>query len=487
MKYKILALILSMLLLLSFTSCADDDETTTTEKGSDITTTAENNGTNPSQPLGTRYNYSDLNKYVTVPNYVGHKFEISGDFVQNTIDSYLLQYANELYRAERGDDIYVNLKFTEVIYLDEAETINTRGDVITELGRTNLFIDGLGDGSYNKTLEELIIEWEIQITKSTEKIIILPNDAMFGEYAGRKLYFSCEFVDKECERGDVVSVSYTGYYTDASGNIKLNEIGEKDYFDFGTDVKFYLGSHLAIEDFENGIIGMRLGEANKKQITATFPADYSVENLRGQKAIFEVKVEKIYVCPKYDNTFAKLLGYDTVEKLEEDILASFAESEIQYWLTENTVYLSYPEKEYNELVEEFNELDTVYQENYGMSFESFVEMYYDMTKDEYIKETMKNDLLYYGIAQKRNIVPTQAQLNDVKESLIDEYTEEFLNNYLSITEAEARQMAIDFVNNEMGDAGIYDEAIYTLVTADIKANCTVEVTEPTYESVTNRK
>ena len=122
-----------------------------------------------------------------------------------------------------------------------------------------------------------------------------------------------------------------------------------------------------------------------------------------------------------------------------------------------------------------------------MSFESFIEMYYDMTKDEYIKETMKNDLLYYGIAQLRNIVPSEAQLNDVKESLIDEYTEDYLNNYLSITEAEARQMAIDFVNNEMGDAGIYDEAIYTLVNADIKSSCTVEVTEPTYESVTNQR
>ena len=460
MKKKIICLLLALVFVVSLTSCFKDDRD---------------------------YDYKDLSKYVTIPNYQGHEIKVSKDVIQNSIDSYIMQYATELYTAQKGDDIYVNLKFTEVKYLDEDNTIDQKGNVIESLSKTDYFIDELGDGNYNKTLEDLIIEWGVKITKSTEKIVTLPNDPMFGDYAGKKVYFSCEFKDKACLRGDVVKVAYTGYYLDDKGEIKLNEKGEKDSFDSSTGTTFYLGSHLAIEDFENGIVGMRLGDANKKQIKATFPDDYTSEDLKGKTVIFEVTVLDIRITPEYNDEFAKKLGHDTTAKFEASLLESYASSKMNEWLYNNTVFIDYPSKEYRDMRRSFEELDALYMSNYGMTFENFVLMYYGMTKDDYIKDSMKPDLLYYGIAQLRGIDPTEAELAAAKESLITEYTNNYISQYSGITKEQAREMAIETVEQELGTAAVHKEAIYTLVDAHIKASYKVILTEGTFESVTNQK
>jgi len=204
MKKKIICLFLVLVFVVSLTSCFKDDR---------------------------NYDYKDMSKYVTIPQYQGHKIDVSKDVILNAVDSYIMQYATDLYKAVAGDDIYVTLKFTEVVYLDDSNKIDQKGNVIESLGKTDYFIDELGDGNYNKTLEDMIIKWGVQITKTVEKIITLPNDEMFGEHQGKEVYFSVQFKDKACLKGDVVKVKYTGYYLDDKGEIKLNDKGEKDSFD----------------------------------------------------------------------------------------------------------------------------------------------------------------------------------------------------------------------------------------------------------------
>ncbi len=460
MKKKIICLFLVLVFVVSLTSCFKDER---------------------------NYDYKDMTKYITLPNYQGHVVEVSKDVIQNTVDSYIVQYSTDLYKALKGDNIYVNLKFTEVKYLDESQTIDQKGNVIESLTKTDYFIEKLGDGNYNKTLEDLIIEWGVQITKTTEKIITLPNDPMFGEHQGKKVYFSCQFVDKACLKGDVVKAKYVGYYLDDKGEIKLNDKGEKDSFDKSEGATFYLGSHLAIEDFENGIIGMRLGESNTKQIKATFPEDYSSEDLKGKTVIFEVTVLEIRIVPEYNDEFAKKLGQDTTEKLEAAILDNYAYTEMSNWLFENSVFIEFPKREYRDLRRSFEELDALYASTYGITFEDYVLMYYGMTKDEYIKDSMKPDLIYYAMAQARNIVPTDANLAAAKEALVEEYTQNYISQYSGITKEEAREMAIETVEHDLGTAVIYNEAIYELVDAHIKASYTVKLTDATFESVTVKK
>ena len=136
---KIICLALVLVFALSFASCFKDD---------------------------IRYDYKDMTKYVTLANYKNHVVEVEKDYVQQTIDSYIQQYATTKYVAKAGDTIYVDLKFTEHVLV--SNTIDQKGSEIKDLKKENLKIENLGNGSYNKALEDLIIEWGVKFGTDTE-------------------------------------------------------------------------------------------------------------------------------------------------------------------------------------------------------------------------------------------------------------------------------------------------------------------------------
>ena len=460
MKKKIISLLLVLVIVLSFASCFKDD---------------------------IRYNYKDMSKYLTLPGYAGHVVDLEMDHIQQTIDSYIMQYSTTQAKAIAGANVYVTLKFTLVEYVDANQTIDKKGQEITDLGKKDFYIENLGNGSYNKTLEDKIIAMEIKYNSSNEVIVELPNEEMFGEYAGKKVYFSCK-IDRACVKGDVVKVTYTGYYMDDNGNIKINDKGEKDKFDSASDSYFYLGSKLAIDDFENGIIGMRPGEDNKKEIKATFPEDYANEDLKGKTVIFDITVTAIMEVPEYNDKFVKdHLGNDTVEEFEKSLFDYYAENLMNEFLLEKTEFKSYPRREYRDLEDQFDELDIQWQTYYGMSYETYVKSQYGMTKKEYIQNSMQLEMIYYAIAKAENITPNKDQLEDAEEDLIAAYTTEYMNQSKDITEAEARKLAIKYIDQNLGTAVIYEEALVKLVKDFIGKQYTVNKIDPTYESVTVKK
>ena len=473
MKTKILSLIFVIIFVFSLVACGDGADGTTNNNG----------GTN--SPNATKYNY-DLTKYVTLPKYKGETIEIDGDFLQQTIDTVVQNYATPK-KAEAGMDIYVDLKFTELKYLDVDQTIDQKGEVIESLGKTNFLIGDFGSGKYNNTLEELVLTWNPLITKPQEKMVTLPDEDMFGEYAGKKVYFSFCYSNDECRLGDVVKVDYTGYYSDENGNIKLNEKGEKMAFDASKDATFYLGSHLAIDDFENGIVGMRIGEANKKQIYATFPADYGVEALNGKKVIFEIVLKEIYTAPEYNDELIKKMGYETTKEFEDTVIAEALNENLYKYLIEKSVVISYPELEYKDYENFLKKLDESYMKTYGYTFEAYLNGVLGKTKDQYIKEVMLPELVHYAIAQAEDLVPTEDQIKEAREKLCNEFALEYMKLNTSLTYEQAYVMGEEYVNKNVAYADIHQDALYTLVESFVKENCRVKVTEPTYESVTNKK
>jgi len=88
----------------------------------------------------------------------------------------------------------------------------------------------------------------------------------------------------------------------------------------GKDYPLQLGSGSFIEGFEPEVIGMKAGE--DKTFTVTFPDDYRVETLAGDKVEFAVKVTKVEQLnkPTIDDEFAKQLGeFDDLKALKADI------------------------------------------------------------------------------------------------------------------------------------------------------------------------
>ncbi|GAB5457466.1 MAG: trigger factor [Henriciella sp.] len=78
-----------------------------------------------------------------------------------------------------------------------------------------------------------------------------------------------------------------------------------------------LGSNSFIPGFEDQLVGVKAGD--KKDVTVTFPEDYQADHLAGKEAVFEVTVHEVREpkTPDVDEDFAKGLGLESLEKLEE--------------------------------------------------------------------------------------------------------------------------------------------------------------------------
>lgn len=88
-------------------------------------------------------------------------------------------------------------------------------------------------------------------------------------------------VDKETvENGDVANIDYEG-----------TKDGEAFSGGTATGHDLEIGSGSFIDGFEDGIIGMKVGE--EKDLNLTFPEDYSNSDLAGAEVVFHVKVNKI--------------------------------------------------------------------------------------------------------------------------------------------------------------------------------------------------
>ncbi len=74
-----------------------------------------------------------------------------------------------------------------------------------------------------------------------------------------------------------------------------------------------LGSGQFIPGFEEGVVGMNLGE--ERDVNVTFPEDYQSEELKGKPAVFKVTLHKITgkQLPAFDDEFAKKMGADSVD------------------------------------------------------------------------------------------------------------------------------------------------------------------------------
>ncbi len=99
--------------------------------------------------------------------------------------------------------------------------------------------------------------------------------------------------DKTVENGDIANIDFEG-----SVDGVAFDGGKADAFDLE------IGSHSFIDNFEDQLIGAKVGE--ERVVTVTFPEDYQAENLAGKKADFKCKVNSIKYkeYPEINDEFA---------------------------------------------------------------------------------------------------------------------------------------------------------------------------------------
>ncbi len=101
--------------------------------------------------------------------------------------------------------------------------------------------------------------------------------------------------------------------------VVIDFVGKIDGVEFdggkGEGAAIELGSGRMIPGFEDGMIGVTANQ--EKTISVTFPADYSVDYLKGKEATFDLVINAVRIAKeaKVDDEFAKSLGLEGLEQL----------------------------------------------------------------------------------------------------------------------------------------------------------------------------
>jgi trigger factor len=166
------------------------------------------------------------------------------------------------------------------------------------------------DGALNYTFE-IDLRPEIDVTGYLDMDLEKVEDTFDEEFQNRLEIFGRMFAernvieDREARSGDDVVISY---------------VGTRDGEEFDSNEKtdpFNLGSNTYIDGFEEGIVGMNIGDT--KTITVTFPEEYHNEDLSGKEAQFEIGLQEIHevVLSEVNDELALGLGHKNKEEFLE--------------------------------------------------------------------------------------------------------------------------------------------------------------------------
>ena len=141
-----------------------------------------------------------------------------------------------------------------------------------------------------------------------ERLTVEPTDEEVDERLaqlaqGQKSYDAAS-ADHAAQLGDLVVIDYEG---------KID--GEPFEGGKGEGMSLELGSGRLIPGFEDQLVGAKANE--QRVLNVTFPADYSVDYLKGRDATFEVTVNEVRTAreARLDDEFAKNLGLESIEQL----------------------------------------------------------------------------------------------------------------------------------------------------------------------------
>lgn len=258
------------------------------------------------------------------------------------------------------------------------------------------------------------------------------------------------------EKGNIAVIDFNGYVDGVAF-----EGGEaKDY-------SLEIGSGSFIDNFEDQLIGMKVGEA--KEVNVTFPEQYGREELNGKAAMFEVTIKEIKIkeLPALDDEFAKEVSeFDTLEELKADLRKKLQESndirakreyeEAVVDAVVNNASIEIPEvminKEIDNMVKDL-EMRLRYQ---GLDLQTYYE-YTNNTEEsvrEFMKESaekrVKTDLVIEKIGKTENIEASEDELQAKAAELAKQYGEKDVEKTAKlILEAQKDYLKIDVINEKV--------------------------------------
>ncbi len=231
---------------------------------------------------------------------------------------------------------------------------------IKKFGIESLYMDAVDDAvqkAYQQVLKDTkavpVCEPKLDVKKVTETeatfefTIITAPEVTLGEYKNLKVKKPTAKVTKEEIATELEALRNKYAEITVKEDGAKVENGDTAIIDFkgivdgkeldggsGENYPLEIGSHTFIPGFEEGLIGLKVGE--EKELNLTFPENYT-EDLKNKDVLFKVKVNEIKtrILPELNKDFYEDLGYDDVktkadlEKKIEETLLSRKETEIE--------------------------------------------------------------------------------------------------------------------------------------------------------------
>lgn len=202
----------------------------------------------------------------------------------------------------------------------------------------------------------------------------------------------------------------TGTVADGD-TVNINYTGKKDgvAFEGGTAENQFLviGSKSLIDGFESGLIGKEVGST--VDLNLTFPSDYGSTDLAGKAVVFTVKINYVQKMPEINDATAVKLGFETSDKLNEELDKQATNYIIVQYLTKNSSVDKYSkndkaifDKEYEDTIAEMQ----TYATNYQMSLDDFLTYYVGTTQaglQANITAQMEGAMIIYAVADAEEL------------------------------------------------------------------------------------
>lgn len=238
----------------------------------------------------------------------------------------------------------------------------------------------------------------------------------------------------------------------------------------GENYPLTIGSHSFIDNFEEQLIGMNIGE--EKEINVTFPEEYHSEELKGKAATFKVSVKEIKVkeLPELDDDFAQdVSDFDTIAEYKEDLKKTIADrksneakNQKETEAIEKIVAdskMDIPEAMVNTQVNRMAEDFAQRLQQQGLSLEQYFQ-YTGLTADKIVEEMrpealkrIQNRLVLEAIVKAENIEVTAEEVDEELTKMAEMYKmdlakiKEFMgeNEEKQVKDDLAIQKAVDFI------------------------------------------
>lgn len=238
------------------------------------------------------------------------------------------------------DDAF--LKLRKEVSVDGFRKGNVPKNIfLNKYGYESLFseaIDLIANEAYLEVLKEAKLEPVIQPTLDVKEVnkehviftitITTRPEVVLGEYKNlkvkkEKVTVSEEEIQEEVKR---LTDKLAEIVVKSVGKVEKGNTAVIDFKGFvdgkeleggsGENYPLEIGSNTFIPGFEDGLIGMSVGE--EKELNLKFPENYT-EELKNKEVLFKVKLNEIKerVIPKLNKEFYEDLGYKDVNTEEE--------------------------------------------------------------------------------------------------------------------------------------------------------------------------